>query len=119
MPDHQEDEERRRWLRQIAPTRSHGIATGLPREETIRPPNSPGYRPELQLADGTLLRGGDVFTVEVKRRNYMRAHLRFVFRRARIDDNEITAWGPIGSEHDGWRTFDPAEVITHVSAAVA
>lgn len=80
--------------------RTHGLVTGLPREETICPPDSPGFTDHISLPNGVVLSSGSFFRVASPRGNR-----RFVFRRAHIDSGEVTAWGPINCVDEGWHKF--------------
>ena len=104
-------------IRAEAPTRTHGIVTGLPREETIRPPDSPGYAARVELPDGRVLTGGDIFQA-LKMSGPQLKPLRFVFRRVHKATGEITAWGPVrGRSDERWHTFDPADILPAAQAA--
>ena len=110
-------EEVRLEIRAEAPTRTHGIVTGLPREETIRPPDTPGYAARCELPDGRVLTGGDIFEVMVRRGTNWHP-LRFVFRRVHEATGEITAWGPVqGRVDERWHTFDAADILPAAQAA--
>ena len=114
-------EEVRLEIRAEAPTRTHGIVTGLPREETIRPPDTPGYAARCELPDGRVLTGGDIFAVMTRRVPGVPSKdraMRFVFRRVHEATGEITAWGPVqGTVDERWHTFDAADILPAAQAA--
>lgn len=103
------DERARQEARLLAPSRTRGIATDLPRDEIVRPPDAPGYIDRLVLCDGTVLTPGTIFIVANSRD--WRRRPRMVFRRAHIDTQIITAWGPISGPSERWHTFLPCEVL--------
>ena len=110
-------EEVRLEIRAEAPTRTHGIVTGLPREETIRPPDTPGYSARCELPDGRVLTGGDIFEAKIRRDGIWWVR-RFVFRRVHEATGEITAWGPVrGRVDERWHTFDAADILPAAQAA--
>ena len=107
-------EELRLEIKAQAPGRTHGLVTGLPREETIRPPDAPGFLDHCYLPDGTKLVGGTIFNAYISKHGVMQ----FVFRRMNMFDRQITAWGPVhGRINDGWHTLRVSDIVLASSRA--